>query len=107
MMLAEKQTELGMIIGEGGLRQTSATCFPSDAEPRSAFLYTRVCVRKNVCAYKPHTHTGHVSRREMIVREEVYKQDGPNESNRISVSWKPKRGLLGREGDQQGRGMAS
>lgn len=30
--------------------------FSLDAEPRSEFIYTRVCVRKNVCAYK-HTYT--------------------------------------------------
>lgn len=96
MSLAGKHMELGMIIGEGSLTKTSTTCFPSYAEPRSEFIYACVCVRKMCVHINTHTHTGHVSRREMIVREEVYKEDGPNE-NRIYVSWKPKRGLLGRE----------
>lgn len=54
MTLAGKQTELGMIIGEGRLRKTSATCFPSDAEPRSKFIYMCVYIKMYVHV---NTHT--------------------------------------------------
>ena len=58
MTLAGKQTELGMIIGEGSLRQTIATIVFPQMQNLDLSFYIHACVYVKMCVHiNTHIHT--------------------------------------------------